>query len=279
MALLPGKAEDKKGEILTPKKMYTVVLPPEDYVPAINTEVSNEDSESDDDGDDADVPEGSCEGQPQRKRIRRRKRKNVLQNPDNLHGGLADCGKPENLIEDKLQLQHAEGPNLSRNKKRKMKKKRQKEKMRAAGLLTKPASIDFMYKPEMEEGTDFEDADKKVDNLLDFLQATQEIYFSDKQSKCAESAVSSQNIHEILHSLESRSMSLSDVALLHQMKALVLLRDAERLKSTVEVFRTQSAMPPDHAKTISSLFLYWITDILPGKHKKEAECVHPSVQS
>ncbi|KAH0622035.1 hypothetical protein JD844_023936, partial [Phrynosoma platyrhinos] len=223
--------------------------------------------------------ERSCEGQPQRKRLRRKKRKNVLQNPDNLHGGLADCGKPENLIEDKLQLQHAEGPNLSRNKKRKMKKKRQKEKLRAAGLLRKPASIDFMYKPEMEGGTDFEDADKKVDSILDFLQATQEIYFSDKQSKCAESAVSPQSIHEILHSLESRTMSLSDVALLHQMKALVLLRDVERLKSAVEEFCTQSVMPPDHAKAISSLFLYWITDILPGKQNKEAECAHPSVQS
>nr|XP_003215527.1 PREDICTED: glutamate-rich protein 1 isoform X2 [Anolis carolinensis] len=267
---------DKKREDLTPRKIYTVTPPPEDYVPPPNAETSSENSESDDDHE-VDFPEENDQGQPQRKRLRKKKRKNVLQNPDNLHGGLAECGKPENLIEDKLQ--HTEGLNLSRNKKRKMKKKWQKEKMRAAGLLTKPTGIDFMYKPKMEKGTDFEDTDKKIDSILDFLQATQEIYFSDKRSKCEESAVSPQSIHEILHSLESHHMPLSDVGLLHQMKALVLLRDVERLKSAVEEFLSQSVMPPDHAKSISSLFLYWITDILPGKHMKEAECAHPSVQS
>ncbi|XP_062825173.1 glutamate-rich protein 1 isoform X3 [Anolis carolinensis] len=302
MALRERKAADKKREDLTPRKIYTVTPPPEDYVPPPNAETSSENSESDDDHE-VDFPEENDQGQPQRKRLRKKKRKNVLQNPDNLHGGLAECGKPENLIEDKLQ--HTEGLNLSRNKKRKMKKKWQKEKMRAAGLLTKPTGIDFMYKPKMEKGTDFEDTDKKTDSILDFLQATQEIYFSDsrsqfdqarvntckpprvrsvaqpltERSKCEESAVSPQSIHEILHGLESHHMPLSDVGLLHQMKALVLLRDVERLKSAVEEFLSQSVMPPDHAKSISSLFLYWITDILPGKHMKEAECAHPSVQS
>nr|XP_060608700.1 glutamate-rich protein 1 [Anolis sagrei ordinatus] len=245
IAALSGASSlpDKKNDILTPRKFYTVTPPPEDYVPPANAETSNEHSESDD--HEADFPEENDQGQPQRKRLRRKKRKNVLQNPDNLQGGLAECGKPENLIEDNLQLQHTEALNLSRNKKRKMKKKRQKEKMRAAGLLTKPTGIDFMYKPKMERGTDFEDTDKKIDSILDFLQATQEIHFSDKRSKCEESAVSPQSIHEILHSLESRHMPLSDVDLLHQMKALVLLRDVERLRIAVEEFLSQSVMPPD----------------------------------
>ncbi|XP_062981886.1 glutamate-rich protein 1 [Elgaria multicarinata webbii] len=260
---LPGK----KSMLLPPRKMYTVNPPPEDYVPAANKEICNENSEGDDANVD-DAPEENDEGKPQRKRIRRKKQKNILQNPDSLHGGQAECGKHENLIEDKLQLRHTDSPNLSRNKKRKMKKKRQKEKMRAAGLLTKPTGIDFTYKPEKEGETDSEDADKKVDDILDFLQATQEIYFSEKRSKCVESAVSSESVHEILQSLESHSMSLSDVTLLYQMKSLILLQDIERLKDAVEKFHVQSVMPPDHAKAISSLFLYWITDILPGKNRK-----------
>ncbi|XP_072856893.2 glutamate-rich protein 1 isoform X2 [Pogona vitticeps] len=233
-------------------------------------------------------PEEDGQGQPQRKRIRRKKRKNGLQNPDNLHRGPAEYEEPKNPIEENLQLVRSEGPNLSRNQKRKMKKKRQKEKMRASGLLTKPAAIEFMYKPETEERISFEEAHKKANDILDFLQATQEIYFSERlqfseffkdrvngisahspeRSKCAESAVSSQSVGEVLHSLESDSVSSSDITLLHRMKSLVLLQDVERIKDAVEEFRMQTAMPPDHAKAISSLFLYWVTDILPGKDRK-----------
>ncbi|XP_028578232.2 glutamate-rich protein 1 isoform X1 [Podarcis muralis] len=259
---LPGE----KRVSLPPRKMYTVNPPPGDYVPAANNEPSNGSSESED--SDANTPEENDQGQPQRKRTRRRKRKNVLQNPDNLHGGQTKCGKHENLIEDNLQLRHTDGANLSRNKKRKIKKKRQKEKMRAAGLLTKPTGIDFTYKPEREERTDFEEADSNVDGILDFLQAAQEIYFSDKRSKCAESAVNSESVQEVLQSLESRSMPLSDVTLLREMTSPVFLQNVEKLKAAVEEFHTKSVMPPDHAKAISSLFLYWITDILPGKNRK-----------
>lgn len=63
-----------------------------------------------------------------------------------------------------------------------MKKKRQKEKMRAAGLLTKTTSVDFTYQPDKsnrEGAADLKDTDEKADSILDFLQATQQIYFAD----------------------------------------------------------------------------------------------------
>lgn len=104
-----------------------------------------------------------------------------MRNADNPHEGQAECGERENPTEDNLQLEHADSRALSRNKKRKMKKKRQKARMRVAGLLTKPTGIDFTYKPEREEGTNVEDVDKKTDDILDFLQTTQEIYFSDSR--------------------------------------------------------------------------------------------------
>ncbi|KAJ7340899.1 hypothetical protein JRQ81_004186 [Phrynocephalus forsythii] len=223
--------------------------------------------------------EENGQGQTQRKRHRRKKRKSGLQNPDRLQRGPAGCEEPKNLIEENVQLEHSEGSNLSRNKKRKMKKKRLKEKMRAAGLRMKPAAIDFMYKPETEGRTDFEEAHKKVNDILDFLQATQEIYFSEKPSKCPESAVSSQSVCEVLQSLESHTTSSSDITLLHRMKCLVLLQDVERLRGVVEEFHAGTLMPPDQAKAISSLFLYWVTDILPGKDRKEVESTCPSVPS
>ena len=63
-----------------------------------------------------------------------------------------------------------------------MKKKRQKEKMRAAGLVTKTTGVDFTYQPDKnnrEEAAGLKDIDEKTDSILDFLQATQQIYFAD----------------------------------------------------------------------------------------------------
>ncbi|XP_054844523.1 glutamate-rich protein 1 [Eublepharis macularius] len=260
----------KERMILPPRKMYTVNPPPEDYVPVANSEVNYDNSESKDDND-SNTSEENYQGQPMKKRLRkkrRKKQKNVLQNTDNSHEGQVECGIHENITEDNLQLERADGPALSRNKKRKMKKKRQKAKMRASGLLSKSTAIDFTYRPEREEGTNFEDVDKKADDILDFLQATQELYFSDKLSKCEESSVSSEIIYEILQRLGSHRVASSDITLLHQMKSLVLLQDVERLKGAMEEFQMHSAMPPDDAKAISLLFLYWITDILPGKNRK-----------
>ncbi|TFK03639.1 zinc finger protein 609 [Platysternon megacephalum] len=88
------------------------------------------------------------------------------------------------------------------------------------------------------------------------------------KSKCTDSPMSSATVQEILQHLESHSMASSDVTLLHQMKSLVLLQDTERLKGILEQFQEHSMMLPDHAKIISSLFHYWITDILPVKNRK-----------
>ncbi|XP_065446220.1 glutamate-rich protein 1 isoform X3 [Chrysemys picta bellii] len=218
----------------------------------------------------ASSPEEDSHGQPKRRRIRRKKRKNTVGNPDNLHGEQTESGKHETLFQDNLQLQQTDGTKVSKNKKRKMKKKRQKEKMKAAGMLTKTTGVDFTYQPEKDnsERADFKDIYEKADGILDFLQATQEIYFADNKSKCTDSPMSSATVQEILQHLESHSMASSDVTLLHQMKSLVLLQDTERLKGILEQFQEHSMMLPDHAKIISSLFHYWITDILPVKNRK-----------
>ncbi|NXN57800.1 ERIC1 protein, partial [Rynchops niger] len=253
--------------ILSPRRMYTVNLPPEGYVAVTPDAVSiSEDSDS-----SADSTEEEYQGQTKRKRIRRKKQKSSLQNSNNLHGEQTESGMQETLVQDNLQLQQIHSPKISKNKKRKMKKKRQKEKMRAAGLVTKATGVDFTYQPDKnnrEEAAGLKDIDERADSILDFLQATQQIYFADNKSECMDSAVNSATAQELLQYLASRTISSSDVTLLHQLKSLVLLQDIERLKDALKQFQEQSMMPPDHTRIVTSLFHYWITDILPVKNRK-----------
>ncbi|NXN35700.1 ERIC1 protein, partial [Rhinoptilus africanus] len=252
--------------IRSPRRMYTVNLPPEGYV-AVTPDTVHISVSEDSDGS-ADSTEEEYQGQTKRKRVRRKKKKSSFQNSNNLHGEQTESGMQETLVQDNLQLQQRDSPKISKNKKRKMKKKRQKEKMRAAGLVTKTTGVDFTYQPDKnkrEEAAGLKDIDEKADSILDFLQATQQIYFADKR---VDSAVNSATAQELLQYLESRTISSSDVILLHQLKYLVLLQDIERLQDALEKFQEQSMMPPDHTKIVTSLFHYWITDILPVKNRK-----------
>ncbi|KFO14347.1 Glutamate-rich protein 1, partial [Balearica regulorum gibbericeps] len=231
--------------ILPPRRMYTVDLPPEGYVAVTPDALSISVSENLDTS--ADSTEEEYQGQAKRKRIRRKKQKTSLQNSNNVHGEQTESGMQETLVQDNLQLQQIDSPKISKNKKRKMKKKRQKEKMRAAGLVTKTTGVDFTYQPDKnntEEAAGLKDIDKKADSILDFLQATQQIYFADSKSECTDSAVDSATAQELLQCLESRTISSSDVTLLHQLKSLVLLQDIERLKDALKQFQEQSMMRP-----------------------------------
>nr|XP_006131034.1 glutamate-rich protein 1 isoform X1 [Pelodiscus sinensis] len=234
----------RENEILLPRRLYTVSLPPEGYVPDIQRTGSPTNAENSESSDEV-ADEGS-QGQPKRRRIRRKKQRNIVGNPENVCGGQTESGKHETLFQDNLQLQQTEDTKISKNKKRKMKKKRQKEKMRAAGLLTKTTAVDFTYQPEKDnsEEADIKDIYEKADGILDFLRATQEIYFADNKSTCTDSTMSSATFQDILQHLQSHSMASSDVALLHQMKSLVLLQDIERLKSVLEQFQEYSMMLP-----------------------------------
>ncbi|KAK2544795.1 Erich1 [Columba livia] len=269
-ATLGKSFEGSDNTVLSPRRVYTVNLPPEGYVSVTPDAVSISVSENSDSS--ADSTEEEYQGQTKRKRIRRKKQKNSLQSSNNLHGEQTESGMQETLVQDNLQLQQQiDIPKVSKNKKRKMKKKRRKEKMRAAGLVTKTTGVDFTYQPDKNNGEDLKglkDIDEKADSILDFLQATQQIYFADNKAKCTDSAVNSTAAQELLRCLESRTISPSDVTLLHQLKSLVLLQDIERLEDALKTFREQSMMTPDHTKIVTSLFHYWITDILPVKNRK-----------
>ncbi|NXI44278.1 ERIC1 protein, partial [Galbula dea] len=262
-------SQGSDNTVLPPRRMYTVNLPPEDYIAATSDAVSTSASENSDSGGES--TEEKCQGQGKRKRFRRKKQKSSLPNSCHFHGEQTESGMPETPVQKNLQLQQIACPKISKNKRRKMKKKRHKEKMRAAGIVTKTTSVDFMYQPDRnnrEEAAGLEDIDAKADSILDFLQATQQIYFADSKSTGTDCAVNSATTQELLQYLESRTISSSDVSLLHQLKSLVLLQDIERLKDALKQFQDQSMMPPDHTKIVTSLFHYWITDILPVKNRK-----------
>ncbi|NXA39024.1 ERIC1 protein, partial [Eudromia elegans] len=243
--------------ILPPRRVYTVDLPPEGYVAVAADIDSVSVSEKSESG--ADSTEEEYQGQTKRKRIRRKKQKSNLQNPNNLHGEQTESGIQKTPLQDNLQLQQIDSPKISKNKKRKMKKKRQKEKMRAAGLLTKTTGVDFTYQPDKnnsEEGADLKDIDEKAHSILDFLQATQQIYFADNKSECRDPAVNPATVQELLQCLESRNMASSDVTLLHQLKSLVLLQDIARLRNALQEFRERSLMPPGMYPSLLSLMFF-----------------------
>ncbi|NWI11378.1 ERIC1 protein, partial [Crypturellus soui] len=237
--------QGNENTVLPPRRMYTVDLPPEGYV-AVAEDIDSVSVSTKSEGD-ADSTEEEYQGQTKKKRVRRKKQKSNFQNSNNLHGEQTEPGIQKTLLQDNLQLQQIDSPKISKNKKRKMKKKRQKEKMRAAGLLTKTTGVDFTYQPDKnssEEGADLKDIDEKARSVLDFLQATQQIYFADNKLKCKDPAVNSAAVQELLQYLESHTMASSDVTVLHQLKSLILLQDVARLRNALQEFQEHSLMPP-----------------------------------
>lgn len=125
--------------------------------------------------EESDVSED--EGPVKKRRRRRRKIK-----ADNAAEGQAEDaeGRNEQNLEDQVGQER-----LSKNKKRKLKKKRQKEKLRSLGLAPQSRAVEFTFRQdggEKEEGMDGESS-QKVDEVLDFLRTTWNIYLSDRKSE------------------------------------------------------------------------------------------------
>lgn len=65
---------------------------------------------------------------------------------------------------------------LSKNKRRKRKKKRHKEKLFTLGLVPRSRALEFTYKQSDDEGTE-----EELEEVLEFLHNTHEIYLSDRK--------------------------------------------------------------------------------------------------
>ncbi|MEE6476662.1 hypothetical protein FKM82_011171 [Ascaphus truei] len=237
------------GEKGIPNNMtiYTASLPPEDYVPSSQNDcksLSTEDSESND-NTEGDLLLGT------RKRRRKKKKANVTQ---------AALENRPNIQQNHFHSQISDAGTINKNKKRKLQRKRQKERMKAAGLLTKARAVDFLYQPEGDlerdtvkypnEKTTEDDQRKMSVNLLDFLQATQEIYYTDRKATSAASSLSLGTILEILSQIKTGEIPSSDITVLHHLKSLLLLQDIERLKDALDDFKEHSSLPIDSRSSV-----------------------------
>ncbi|KAG8581801.1 hypothetical protein GDO81_007809 [Engystomops pustulosus] len=236
-------------------KVYTVSLPPDDYIPSPQTDLKAPTTE------DSDLNEDKT----METRRRHRRKKKV----DTTHASTHDKG--QSVQETLHPPQKMEGEKMNKNKKRKLQRRRQKERLQAEGLWTKgrKCQTDVCLTEDhtiqqMDEKAE-EDQEKRREDLRDFLQATQELYFSDSMARCSESAPMVEQILEIMDQIKSGAMPFSEVQLLHHLKSLLLLQDIERLNNSLDSFKEQSSLPLDLVRALCTLFDYWITNILPIK--------------
>uniref|UniRef100_A0A8C5N3G6 Glutamate rich 1 n=1 Tax=Leptobrachium leishanense TaxID=445787 RepID=A0A8C5N3G6_9ANUR len=246
------------------QKVYTANLPPENHVQSSHDCVSSAKG-----SEESEDTEGLEEG----KRFRRRRRKKKVSIKPQ-----AEAENDNNMLPKPSCPQTSDRVPINKNKRRKLQRKRQKERLKAAGLWTKTKATDPNHQCKEEtvslgqpsEEHAEKDLQKKSEDLLDFLNATQELYFTDVHPgrfKCANDTAPADAVFETLNRIKSGEMPSSDVTALHHLKTLVLLQDIERLEDCLDSFKEHSALPVDHRVVLCSLFRYWITDILPMRKK------------
>ncbi|GAA6083524.1 glutamate-rich protein 1 isoform X1 [Tachysurus ichikawai] len=191
-----------------------------------------------------------------KRRKRRRKRKSGTISDGNPPTAAAADDKAKDAEERNTgKAEGSEG--LSKNKRRKMKRKRHKEKLLALGLLPRSMALEFTYKK------DEEDEEKKVEEIVDFLQSTRDLYFSDRSRSAGDPSV-------LLGATESLFTRLSDntsppavLSILVRLRALLRQREVEKLHTLLQEFTQTSTLPKDETEATCTLFHYWITEVLP----------------
>ncbi|KPP78096.1 hypothetical protein Z043_102425 [Scleropages formosus] len=143
----------------------------------------------------------------------------------------------------------------SKNKKRKLKKKRHKEKLLSMGLAPRTVAVEFTYQPAGGNGEEDKEPmeDKEVQSkegraaeLLEFLQATLEVYNCSPPTGESQENPSNptSDAKGLLSSLFSNEMPISVLTQLYHLRSLVLQQDASKLTAALRDFQQNSALLP-----------------------------------
>ncbi|XP_026799877.3 glutamate-rich protein 1 [Pangasianodon hypophthalmus] len=279
--LKPSKATGYAGApAVSGRKVYTVLPPPKDYVPASEDgsgsptdaqPVNNADEMPADlsGSEDRNAAEDDDHASKKRKRGRKRKAATLSEgNPPTTTA--ADNDKTEDAEE--RTKGNAEGSEcISKNKRRKMKKKRHREKLLALGLVPRSMALEFTYKQsEEKEKEDEEDEEKKVEEVLDFLQSTQDLYLSDRSRSTDDPSVFLSATESLFTRLSDGTSPPAVLSILCRLRALLRQREVEKLHTVLQEFTHTSTLPKDETKVICTLFHYWITEVLPMQTEKKA---------
>ncbi|KAK3563447.1 hypothetical protein QTP86_028892 [Hemibagrus guttatus] len=269
----PSKGPGHAGvSALSDRKVYTVLPPPKDYIPASGDGLgSPSDAQAVNNADEMPVDlSGSEDGKDDhasKKRKRRRKRKAATLSEENPATAAADHDKAKDAEE--RNPGNARGSEcLGKNKRRKMKKKRHKEKLLALGLMPRFTAVEFTYKESEEK--DEEDEEKELEEVLDFLQSTRDLYFSDRSCGPGDPSVSLSTTDSLFTRLSDGTSPPAVLSVLRRLRALLRQREVEELHTALQEFTHSSTLPKDETEVICTLFHYWITEVLPMQTETKA---------
>ncbi|XP_072912875.1 glutamate-rich protein 1 [Hemitrygon akajei] len=145
------------------RKVYTVSLPPPGYKESAPE--SNEQHEPQESSEEESEERHSAE-KFHRKHKRKRKLKGLV-HKDFCEKTNTEFQQPADLQTDILQtLTCSEKPKtemLTKNRRRKLKKKRHKEKLKAAGLVSKAAAVELIYQPVESSNGDVAGAEEAAE--------------------------------------------------------------------------------------------------------------------
>lgn len=260
------------------RKVYTVLPPPKDCLPASGDELgSPTDAQAFNNADEMAAHLSGSEDRSaaeddhtSKRRKRRKKRKPAAPSEGNPPtAAAADDGKAKNAEERKKG--NAEGSEcLSKNKRRKMKKKRHKEKLLALGLVPRSMALEFTYKQSEEKDGEEDDEEKKVEEVLDFLQSTRDLYLSDRSRSTVDSPVFLSATESLFTRLSDGTSPPAVLSILGRMRALLRQSEVEKLHTVLQEFTHTSTLPKDETEAIYILFHYWMTEVLPMQTDRKA---------
>ncbi|XP_027030977.2 glutamate-rich protein 1 isoform X2 [Tachysurus fulvidraco] len=273
--LKPSKVSGHAGlSAVSGRKVYTVLPPPKDYIPASGDGLGSlSDAQAVNNADEmpVDLPgsEDRSDAEDDRaseRRKRRRKKKSGTISDGNRPTAPADAADDKEDDAKERNAGKAEGSEgLSKNKRRKMKRKRHKEKLLALGLLPRSMALEFTYKK------DEEDEEKKVEEVVDFLRSTRDLYFSDRSRSAGDPSVLLGATESLFARLSDNTFPPSVLSVLVRLRALLRQREVEKLHTVLQEFTRTSTLPKDETEATCTLFHYWITEVLPMQKETNAQ--------